>query len=181
MNRILFSLPLILMLLLPACGKQKEFSEIDPQEQSGHETPSFEEQEFSFAETTFYYQNHGYDVTSRVSSINSILSAVQVGEKIAVECHVGPQNGVYCIFDTGNKAFERDIFGNHLTWYQDDITTAVYSFWSDIYFYDGEIMKSYDLAEGEFIYDLSFSKGNTQLIVTIMHNDGTEELDRIDL
>lgn len=98
-----------------------------------------------------------------------------------IECHVGPQNGVYCVFNTVSESFEEDIFGNHLIWYSDDITTAVYSFWSDIYTYDGNIIKSYDLSENEFIYELAYSDNNTKLNVTIVCDDGTKRIDVIDL
>ena len=137
--------------------------------------------DFSFEETTFYYGKHDYDVTSRSKSINSILSAVPVGEKIIVACHAGPKNEIYCIFDTVSKSFVADLKGNHLIWYNDDITTAVYSFWSDIYTYDGSIVKSYDLAENELIYDLALSDNNTKLIVTITCDNGSERTDVISL
>lgn len=180
MKQVLLPLLFLIMFLLPACEQQQDFSEIDDQELSNNVTQSFEE-DFSFEGTTFYYDGQSYDVTSRVEAINSILSAVPVGEKIVIECHVGPKNGVYCVFDTVGRSFETDIFGNHLIWYNDDITTAVYSFWSDIYSYDGNIIKSFDFVEDEFIYDLTFSDENTQLIVTIVCGDGTEEIDIIDL
>ncbi len=138
-------------------------------------------EDFSFEGTTFRYGEHDYDVTSRVEAINSILSAVPVGEKIVVVCHTGPKNEVYCIFDTVSKSFVDDLKGNHLIWYNDDITTAIYACWSDIYRYDGSIIKSYDLAENELIYDLTFSDNNTKLVVTITCDDGTERTDMIDL
>ena len=181
MKRVLLPLLFLIMFLLPACEQQQDFSEIDDQELSNNVTQSFEEKDFSFEGTTFYYGGQSYDVTSRVEAINSILSAVPVGDKIVIECHVGPKNEVYCVFDTIDRSFEADIFGNHLIWYNDDITTAVYSFWSDIYSYDGNIIKSFDFAEDEFIYDLTFSDENAQLIVTIVCGDGTEEIDMIDL
>ena len=74
-----------------------------------------------------------------------------------------------------------DLKGTHLIWYNDDITTAIYAFWSDIYTYDGSIIKSYDLTENELIYDLAFSDNNTKLIVTITRDDGTERTEIIDL
>ena len=143
--------------------------------------PSSNPTDFSFEGITFHYGEQDYNVASRVEAINSILSAVPVGERIVVACHAGPKNEVYCIFDTVNKAFVNDLKGNHLIWYNDDITTAIYSFWSDIYTYDGSILKSYDLAENEFIYDLAFSDNHTKLIVTIICDDGTERTDTIDL
>lgn len=137
--------------------------------------------DFSFTGTTFYYDGQSYDVTSCVEAIDSITSALPVGDKIVVECHAGPKNGVYCIFDTGSHAFEANIIGNNLTWRGDDITTAVYSFWSDIYSFDGAIIKSYDLAEDEFISNLTLSDDNAKLLVTIESDSSPEEIDMIDL
>ena len=137
--------------------------------------------DFSFNGTTFSCGNQSWDITSRIKAATGIVSAVPVGDKIVVECHVGPKNGTYCIFDTASKSFEANLQGNHLTWYNDDITTAVYSFWSDVYAYDGRMIKSYDLAEDAYIYDLAFSEDRNALHVTIVHGDGTEEADVIDL
>ena len=137
--------------------------------------------DFSFNGTTFSCGNQSWDITSRIKAATGIVSAVPVGDKIVVECHVGPKNGAYCIFDTASKSFEANLQGNHLTWYNDDITTAVYSFWSDVYAYDGRMIKSYDLAEDAYIYDLAFSEDRNALHVTIVHGDGTEEADVIDL
>lgn len=181
MKRAPFAIFLLMVLLLSACEQRQDFSETDAQEPDDSAVQFSEEKHFSFERTTFYYDGQSYDVTSRVEAINSILSVVPVGEKIAIECHVGPKNGVYLIFDTVSKSFEADILGNHLIWYHDDITTAVYSFWSDIYSYDGDMIKSYDLAEDEFIYDLIFSDDYAQLIVTIVCGNGKEQIDIIDL
>ena len=68
-----------------------------------------------------------------------------------------------------------------MIWHSDDITTAVYSFWSDVYSYNGNILKSYPLSENEFISDLTFSDDNMKLSVTITSDDGTEQVDMIDL
>ncbi len=137
--------------------------------------------DFSFTGTTFYYDGQSYDVTSCVEAINSITSAIPVGDKIVVECHAGPKNQVYCIFDTGSRAFESNITGTNLTWRGDDLSTAVYSFWSDIYSFDGTVIKSYDLAEDEFISDLTFSDDNSKLTVTIESDSSPEQIDMIDL
>ena len=112
---------------------------------------------------------------------NTHQSAIPVGEKIVVECHVGPKNGVYCIFDTASESFETDILGHHLIWHSDDITTAVYAFWSDVYAYDGSVLKTYELTENEYIVDLAFSDDHTKLNVTIRGADDTEKTDIIDL
>ena len=166
---------LLLALLLSSCGQSQQQNTPDDVQQTTEPT------EFSFEGTTFHYGEHDYDLTLRSPSITSILSAVLVGDKIVIEGHCGPKNGVYCIFDTLSESFETDLWGHHLIWHSDDITTAVYAFWSDIYTYDGSIIKKYDLAENEFIYDLEYAENNTKLKVTIVCDDDTQQIDTLDL
>ena len=180
MKRMLITVIILFAFLLSSCG-QTATSNIDDKEQAQNKTQSSEVNEYSFDGTAFYYEEDNYDLTSRSEAINSILSVTPAGEKLVIECHVGPKNSIYCIFDTKSKSFDTDLTGNHLTWHNNDITTSVYSFWSDVYAYDGSIIKSYDLAENEFIHDLAFSDHDTKLNVTIMRDDGTERIDTIEL
>ena len=131
--------------------------------------------QFFYEDTTFHYGGHSYDVASH------ILSAFSVGEKIVLECYAGAQNGGYYIFDSVNESFEANMLGNNFIWHSDDITTTVYSLWSDVYTYNGSIIKSYDLAEHEYIFDLEFVEDNTKLRVTILRNDGSEQIDVVNL
>jgi len=179
---------LICLLFLSACASTDSALPEQSDEQSSQHPASTEQNhlsdpaELSFEGTTFYYGGDAYDVASCSGAVNSILSAVPVSEKIVIECHVGPKSGAYCIFDTVKKSFEATLTGNHLIWHDDDITTAVYSFGPDIYRYDGSVVKSYDLAENEFIYKLAFSDNHTKLSVTIKCDDGeTERNDVVDL
>lgn len=176
MQRVLAAGMLVLVLLLSACGQGRGLpQEGSPVPQaSGPAAASFEG-------TVFRYGDHDYDMSSRIQGVNSILSAVPVGEKIVVECHSGPKNGIFCIFDTKNETFDKDVIGNHLIWYNDDITTAVYSFWSEVFAYDGNVLKTYDLEKDGCIRDLAFSDGHTRLNVTILRGDGAEETDTIAL
>lgn len=165
MQRILIAGTLVLVLLLSACGQGRDLPPADA----------------SFEGTVFHYGGHDYDTTSRVREVNCVLSTVPVGEKIVVACHSGPKNGIYCIFDTKNETFEQDITGNHLIWHSDDITTAVYSFWSEVRAYDGSVLKTYDLKKDDSIEDLAFSDDFLELYVTILRGNGTEETDTIAL
>lgn len=166
------------MVLLPLQGQdiQREFQSL-----SAHMQQLSGGVEYSFEGTTFHYGEEDYDMLGQIREINGIMSATPVGDKIVIECHTGPKNGVYCIFDTESKSFDEAISGNHLIWHDDDITTAVYAFWSEILTYDGSSLKNYELTEGEFIYDLAYADDNTKLEVTILQSDGTEQIDRIDL
>lgn len=181
MKRKLSVLPLALAILLSACGQNQDLQQDQFQNTTDDTQQSAETFEYSFEGTTFRYGEHSYDLSSRVKAINGILSAVPVGEKIVVECHVGPKNGVYCIFDTASESFETDILGHHLMWHSDNITTAVYAFWSEVHTYDGSVLKTYDLTENEYISELTFSGDHTKLNVTIRGEDDTEKTDIIEL
>lgn len=172
---------LMCVLLLSSCGQGRNLQERQsPDTQSGNLQTS-EQEKFSFEGTVFHYGEHDYDLSARNQLVNSILSAVPVEQKIVIRCHAGPKNGIYCIFDTESESFDKDIIGNNLIWHSDDITTSVYSFWSEVHTYDGNIIKTYDLAEDALIYDLKFSDDCTKLDVTIVYDDGTDETDTIAL
>ena len=181
MKHTLVGFTLLLVLLLSSCGQNKDLQHVETQDSIDDILQSSELTKFSFEGTIFRYGEQSYDVTTCEEAINCILSADSVGEKIVIKCHVGPNNGVYCIFNTVSESFETNIYGSHLIWHSGDITTGVYAFWSDIYTYDGKIIKSYDLADGNYIYDLAYSDNHTKLKVTILCDDGTEQIDIIDL
>ncbi len=139
----------------------------------------------SFDGTTFYYHDRGlgpleYELTERNQSINAISSAVSAGSKIVVECYTGAGNNVYCIYDVESQSFEKDIIGSNLTWLGDMLNTAVYSVQSDIYSYDGRLIKSCELKENEFISGLSFSENGSKLIVSISSDSGNNRQDVIE-
>ncbi|MDE6992024.1 MAG: hypothetical protein K2P42_15365 [Lachnospiraceae bacterium] len=181
MKRLSITAILMCVVLLSSCGQGGNLQQGESLDTQSGSLQTSEQARFSFEGTVFHYGNHDYDVSARNQSINSILSAVPVGQKIVIKCHVGPKNGVYCIFDTESESFDEDIIGNNLIWHSDDIATSVYSFWSEVHTYDGGIVKTYDLAEDALIYDLKFSDDCTKLDVTIVHDDGTDETDTITL
>ena len=178
MRRILIMHMLLLMLLCSACGQEQAVQQSDAPTRSGVSEPV---NSYSFEGTVFRYRGQDYDVASRVGGINSIVSAFPVGEKIVVECHVGPKNGVYCIFDTVSRSFDGHITGNNLVWYDDNVETAVYALGTEIYTYDGRLIKSYEFEEKEYIYQMEFSDDHTKLNVEIMYIDGATQIDIIDL
>lgn len=181
MKLIPITVILICICLLSLRGQGQNLQEGESPDAKNGSLQISEQTRFSFEGTVFHYGTHDYDVSSRNQMINCILSAVPVGQKIVIDCHVGPQNGVYCIFDTESESFDEDITGSHLTWHSEDITTAVYSFWSEVRAYDGSVIKKYALMEDSYIYDLAFCDNYAKLDVTIVHADGTETTDTITL
>lgn len=188
---------LLACLLLSSCGQgqtppreaapedragdpQTSPQEKAPEARDGDPQPA-EREDGSFEGTVFHYGDQDYDLSQRVQAVNAILSVVPAGQKLVIECHAGPKNGVYCIFDTESQTFDEDVLGNHLIWYGDDLATGVYDFWSEVRAYDGSVIKTYDLPEGAYIYGLAFSEDHTALHVTILKEDGTDETDTIPL
>ena len=122
--------------------------------------------------TTFLYDSKQYDLSRRNSAINSITNQYQIGDYLIFEGHTGPQNGVYCIFNTVTQTFEPDIQGANLTWLGSDIRSIVYSSWSNVYAYDGTLLASLPLSEGDHINGLRYLDDPTQIEVQIMAASG---------
>lgn len=131
--------------------------------------------------TIFLYDSTEYDLSQRNSAINAITNQYQIGDYLIFEGHTGPQNGVYCIFNTVTQTFEPDIQGANLTWYGNDIRSIVYSFWSDVYAYDGTLLASLLLNEGDHINGLRYLDDPTQLEVQIMTASGDSYTELIQL
>lgn len=123
--------------------------------------------------TVFTYNGVEYDLTEQSAAINAITDVRRAGDYLVIDGHIGPQNGVYCIFDTKTESFVKTITGANLVW-RDNLSTAVYCFWSDVIDYDGNVLMQCDLADGEYIYDLSFSEDGQAILITIVSNDGAE-------
>lgn len=131
--------------------------------------------------TVFTYAGQEYDLAERDGNINAITDWTLVGKYLVFEGHTGPQNNIYCIFDTESKSFEPDLAGANLIFHGDDIATGIYSFWSNVYAYDGTLLGSYELEESEFIYELRYSEDASQVEVDIVSDIGDQRTEYIDL
>lgn len=128
------------------------------------------ELEYEIDDVRFIYESKQYDLSERNSQINEITDFFQIGKYLVLEGHTGPKHNVYCVFNTDTQTFEKDIMGANLTWYNNDINTAVYSYWSQVFTYDGRCLASYELNESENIYSLEYSEDGTQIRALIVSN-----------
>ena len=138
------------------------------------QTTQDEGESYSVQGTVFTYKNHSYDLTEQHAGINAIMDVRSAGDYLVIDGHVGPKNGAYCIFDTKTETFVNSVSGANLVWYDDDLSTAIYSFWSDILDLDGNVLIQCDLAEQEFIYDLAYAEDGQSILVQIVSNDGAD-------
>jgi len=127
----------------------------------------------------FIYESKQYDLSERNSQINEITDCFQIGKYLVLEGHTGPKHNVYCVFNTDTQTFEKDIMGANLTWYNNDINTVVYSYWSQVFTYDGRCLASYELNESEYIYSLEYSEDGTQIHALIVSNAEDERTEII--
>ena len=130
------------------------------------------EKQIAISDVYFTYGEKQYDLSERNGSINEITDCFQIGEYLVLEGHTGPKHNVYCVFNTHTETFETDIAGANLTWHGEDIHTAVYAFWNEVFTYDGRLLASLDLTESEYIYALEYSDDGTQIEAEILSNTG---------
>lgn len=133
----------------------------------------------SIQDTFFTYDGIQYDLAERNGTINEITDYFQIGERLVLEGHTGPKHNIYCVFNTSTQSFETDFAGANLTWYGDNINTVVYSYWSDVFTYDGRCLASYELPENEYIYSLDYAEDGSQIEAVIISDTGNERTENI--
>lgn len=118
---------------------------------------------YSFQNTTFKYQGKVFDVTEQCSSATSINSCtyLDVSKCVLLECHIGPNIGAYCVFDTESQSFINTFYGCNIIFREEgNLGSAIYSHGSSIYDLSRNVIASFSLTEYEYIYALSMSSPN---------------------
>lgn len=136
---------------------------------------TLKETEFSWDNTTiFRYDDIEYDLQEIAQGVNAIKWCKKVGGCVVINGHVGPNNGHYFIFNTETKAFEKILSGTNLVWHSDDVRTSVYTFWNEIYTYEGELIAKCEMDQFDMIRSITFIEDNTKIEVKISPNYGEE-------
>ena len=120
---------------------------------------------------TLTCNGHNYDLTERSPAITAVTRMEWVGEELLLECHTGPKNNLYLVFDPQTETFVKELAGTHLIWKGEDLTTAVYAFWGDICTWDGTVLTTLNLGETGYVSDLSFTENGEQVAVTVTQNE----------
>lgn len=122
---------------------------------------------------TLTCNGHAYDLTERSPAITAVTRMEQAGEQLLLECHTGPKNNLYLVFDPRTETFVKELAGTHLIWKGEDLTTAVYAFWGDICTWDGAVLTTLDLGETGCVSGLSFTEDGNQVEVTVTQNEAS--------
>ena len=120
---------------------------------------------------TLTCNGHAYDLTERSPAITAVTKMQWVGEELLLECHTGPENNLYLVFDPQTETFVKELAGTHLIWKGEDLTTGVYAFWGDICTWDGTVLATVDLGTDGYVSDLSFTDSGDQVEVTVTQNE----------
>ena len=120
---------------------------------------------------TLTCNGHEYELTERSPAITAVTRMEWVGEQLLLECHTGPKNNLYLVFDPRTETFVKELAGTHLIWKGEDLTTAVYAFWGDICTWDGTVLATLNLGETGYVSDLSFTEKGEQVAVTVTQNE----------
>ena len=139
------------------------------------------EEDFSISGTVFSYGGESWDLAEQSPAITSLLGCDAVGQYVVITGHGGPKNAFYFIFDTEIRRFSNAFVGTHLVWQNDNPSTAVYAYGGNILSIDGRTLAELDLAENEYVYDLVYSQDGTVLTVSIVSNEETERVVRLNL
>ncbi len=94
----------------------------------------------SYSGMTLTYNNSDYDLTEYETLANAIMDVYQVGEWIVVDTHVNPNVGIYFLLNIYTGRIEKNMAGVGLSWENDDLTTAKYSMWDQIYSFKDKII-----------------------------------------
>lgn len=117
--------------------------------------------------TVFHYQGKDYDIAER-SLAYSIFEYIELEPYILIVGSAGKNADYYGVFNTETLSFERDLYASRLIYRDGDLRTMVYFFEDEIFDYDGNIIKTCDLENGERIRDISFDENGTQLNIPIL-------------
>lgn len=120
---------------------------------------------------TLTCNGHNFDLTERSPAITAVTRMEWVGEELLLECHTGPKNNLYLVFDPRTETFVKELAGTHLIWKGEDLTTAVYAFWGDICTWDGTVLATLNLGETGYVSDLSFTENGEQVAVIVTQNE----------
>ena len=117
---------------------------------------------YSCSGTQFTVNGCVYDMTEYAAGVNAITDMYMVGDWLVVEGHMNPHIGAYCLFDIYGGQVSDTIVGANLTWLGDDITTAVYSAYENVYNIKHHVI--YTVGTGE-VESLKYSSDGTEVAI----------------
>lgn len=106
--------------------------------------------------TTVSFGKKSWDFAGQYPSLSGFEGSETVGNYLVVTGRLGKKNDLYVVFNAIDGTLLKTFPGNNLIWQGNDLSTAVYSYRSDVYALNGTKLAALELASGEEISGLAF-------------------------
>lgn len=126
--------------------------------------------------TTVSFGKKSWDFAGQYPSLSGFEGSETVGNYLVVTGRLGKKNDLYVVFNAIDGTLLKTFPGNNLIWQGDDLSTAVYSYWSDIYALNGTKLAALDLTSGEEISGLTFAPDGVSIIATVSGKSGERKV-----
>lgn len=127
-------------------------------------------------DTTIYIDRKSWDFAEQYPSLKGFEDIGTAGNYFVAFGSLGEKNDLYVVFNFVAGTLLKTFPGNNLIWQGSDLSTAVYSYWSDIYALNGTKLAALDLASGEEISGLTFAPDGVSIIATISGKSGERKV-----
>ena len=126
--------------------------------------------------TTVSFGKKSWDFAGQYPSLSGFEGSETVGNYLVVTGRLGKKNDLYVVFNAIDGTLLKTFPGNNLIWQGDDLSTAVYSYWSDVYALNGTKLAALELASGEEISGLAFAPDGVSIIATVSGKSGERKV-----
>lgn len=127
-------------------------------------------------DTTIYIDRKSWDFAEQYPSLKGFEDIGTAGNYFVAFGSLGEKNDLYVVFNFVAGTLLKTFPGNNLIWQGSDLSTAVYSYWSDIYALNGTKLAALELASGEEISGLAFAPDGVSIIAAISGKSGERKV-----
>ena len=127
-------------------------------------------------DTTIYIDRKSWDFAEQYPSLKGFEDIGTAGNYFVAFGRLGEKNDLYVVFNFVAGTLLKTFPGNNLIWQGDDLSTAVYSYRSDVYALNGTKLAALELASGEEISGLAFSPDGVSIIATVSGKSGERKV-----
>ena len=127
-------------------------------------------------DTTIYIDRKSWDFAEQYPSLKGFEDIGTAGNYFVAFGSLGEKNDLYVVFNFVAGTLLKTFPGNNLIWQGNDLSTAVYSYWSDVYALNGTKLAALELASGEEISGLAFAPDGVSIIATVSGKSGERKV-----
>lgn len=130
----------------------------------------------AMGDTTIYIDRKSWDFAEQYPSLKGFEDIGTAGNYFVAFGSLGEKNDLYVVFNFVAGTLLKTFPGNNLIWQGDDLSTAVYSYRSDVYALNGTKLAALELASGEEISGLAFAPDGVSIIATVSGKSGERKV-----